>query len=351
MPVTADRSMEEIEQGCRWHCAVVKHLIPPPQKVLALLATTLLLMVDLLPAATNLSFPSVDAEPLSNLPADAFVLHDGWEIRESAITGMDGARISSPEFKTTSWYSTTVPTTALAALVRHGVYPDPYIGLNNMKIPDACDAFNRRYDLEKFSHLPNQAALTHLPAPQKLDAKPAPEGEVLEITATVTDDASPNERLVVPFASFDGAVYATDYIEYDVMIAPGGLKSGFFYSPFKSKDKEKPTLDFVRGIGLDQFGREQVLGPAPQGGPGVWEHRVIGLESYAPTAFGRQGMVFRGNHPGTFKVYLDNLQILHTDGTTTPIWLGQKDTRTQAIQDTKSFQGVHVRSVPLASIK
>ncbi len=124
--------------------------------MLARFAPALVLVAGLLCAAANVSFPSVDAEPLSKLPAGAILLHDGWEIRESAIIGMDGARISSPEFKTAGWYSTTVPTTALATLVRHGVYPDPYIGLNNMKIPDACDAFNRRYDLEKFSHLPNK---------------------------------------------------------------------------------------------------------------------------------------------------------------------------------------------------
>ncbi len=195
------------------------------------------------------------------------------------------------------------------------------------------------------------AALTHEPAPKKLNSKPAPAGEVLEITATVTDEAKPNDRLVVPFASFGGPVYATDYIEYDVMAAPGGLNRGFYYSPFKSKIKEKPVLDFNRGLGFDQFGREQVLGPEPQGGPGVWEHRAIGLEAFAPSAFGRQGMVFKGGHPGTFKVYLDNLQILHADGTTTPIWLGQKDTRAEEVADTTAFKNVHVRAVPLASIK
>jgi len=65
------------------------------------------------------------------------------------------------------------------------------------------------------------AALTYQPPPKKLDTKPAPEGEVLEFTVTVTAKASPNDRLVVPFASFNEAVYATDYIEYDVMAAPG----------------------------------------------------------------------------------------------------------------------------------
>jgi hypothetical protein len=110
-----------------------------------------------LKAGVEVSFPPVDAEPLFKQPAGAVLLHDGWWIRESALIGMDGARVSSTDFKTDNWYPATVPTTVLAALVRHGVYPDPYIGLNNMKIPDASDAHNARYDLAKFSHLPDKA--------------------------------------------------------------------------------------------------------------------------------------------------------------------------------------------------
>ena len=88
------------------------------------------------------------------------------------------------------------------------------------------------------------AALTHQPAPAKLDAKPAPEGEVLEVTVTVTDKAKPKDRLVVPFASFDGNQFATDYIEYDIAIAPDSLRRGFFYSPFKGNDSKAITLEF-----------------------------------------------------------------------------------------------------------
>jgi len=128
------------------------------------------------------------------------------------------------------------------------------------------------------------------------------------------------------------------------------LTSGFYYSPYKNASSEEPSLGFVRRNGFDQFGREQAAGPEPQGGPGVWEHRVVGLAAFGPSAFGRQALVFRGNHPGTFKVYLDNLQILHADRTTTPIWLGGKDTRTAKSEDTKSFKDVHVRTVPLASV-
>ena len=48
-----------------------------------------------------------------------------------------------------------VPSTVLAALVRNGVYPDPRVGLNDLRIPDASDEFNRKHDLAKFSHLPD----------------------------------------------------------------------------------------------------------------------------------------------------------------------------------------------------
>jgi exo-1,4-beta-D-glucosaminidase len=40
-------------------------------------------------------------------------------------------------------------------LVANNIYPDPYSGLNNMLIPDASDEFNKKYNLEQFSHLPN----------------------------------------------------------------------------------------------------------------------------------------------------------------------------------------------------
>ena len=193
------------------------------------------------------------------------------------------------------------------------------------------------------------AALTHMPAPARLDAKPTPEGEVIEISVTVTDHAKPRDTLLVPFAGHQGNVLATDYIEYDVAVAPGGLRQGFFYSPFKGNDSKAIVLDFKRGEGFDQFGREQASGPEPKGGPGVWEHRIIGLSSYAPGILPRHGIVFKGGKPGAYKIYLDNLRIRHADGTTTPIWLEGKDTRPPKIADTDLFKGAQVRAVPCPS--
>ena len=110
------------------------------------------------------------------------------------------------------------------------------------------------------------------------------------------------------------------------------------------------TLEFKRGEGIDQFGREQVAAPEVQGGPGVWEHRVIGLCSSAPGALPRHGLVFKGGMPGTYKVYLDNLRIRHADGRSSAIWTDGKDTRYRELEPSELFKNVRVRAVPATEL-
>jgi exo-1,4-beta-D-glucosaminidase len=88
-------------------------------------------------AAEPVSFKSIDAEPLGDVSPQAIVLHDGWFLREEALCGNNGQSFSTPGFRADGWYRTSVPTTVLGALVRLGVYPDPYVGDNNNRIPDA----------------------------------------------------------------------------------------------------------------------------------------------------------------------------------------------------------------------
>jgi arylsulfatase A-like enzyme len=194
------------------------------------------------------------------------------------------------------------------------------------------------------------AALTHQPAPMKFDATPAPEGEVLEVTVTVTGNAKTNDRLIVPIANLGINPFATDCIEYDITTLADSLQQGFHYSPLKGNDNTTVTANFKRGEGIDQFGREQAAGPAIKGGPGIWEHRVIGLCSYAPGTLPRHGFVFKGGKPGTYTIYLDNLRLRRADGSTTPIWKDGNDTRFRKIEDSGRFTKVQVRPVPAAQV-
>lgn len=83
-------------------------------------------------------------------------LKENWCLKSSYLVKEDGKKISSGEFRPKNWYKINIPTTVLTALVKNGAYPDPYVGLNNMKIPDASNEFNREHNLEKYSHLPDK---------------------------------------------------------------------------------------------------------------------------------------------------------------------------------------------------
>jgi hypothetical protein len=79
-----------------------------------------------------------------------------FELQSSALDASKGEEISTTGYKSdVYWFPVNVPSTVLTGLVANGVYPDPYAGINNMLIPDASDEFNRKYNLEQFSHLPN----------------------------------------------------------------------------------------------------------------------------------------------------------------------------------------------------
>ena len=73
-----------------------------------------------------------------------------FELQSSAIVKASGEELSSSSYVTPDyWYPVTVPSTVLTGLVANKVYPDPYIGMNNMLIPDASDSFNHEFHLDK----------------------------------------------------------------------------------------------------------------------------------------------------------------------------------------------------------
>jgi len=94
--------------------------------------------------------------PIASTGAEDYplFLRESWRVQTSILAKESGDKISRPDFRADGWYTAAVPTTVLNALVRNAVYPDPCVGMNNMRIPDASDEFNREYGLAKFSHLP-----------------------------------------------------------------------------------------------------------------------------------------------------------------------------------------------------
>ena len=80
-----------------------------------------------------------------------------FDMQSSAVISNDGAVLSTTNYGSNNyWFPVKVPCTVLTGLVANKVYPDPYIGMNNMLIPDASDSFNHEYHLEKYSYLPGE---------------------------------------------------------------------------------------------------------------------------------------------------------------------------------------------------
>jgi beta-galactosidase/beta-glucuronidase len=80
-----------------------------------------------------------------------------FTLQSSAVIKTGGDSLSSASYRSANyWFPVTVPSTVLTGLVANKVYPDPYIGMNNMLIPDASDTFNRTYHLEQYSHMPGE---------------------------------------------------------------------------------------------------------------------------------------------------------------------------------------------------
>jgi exo-1,4-beta-D-glucosaminidase len=61
-----------------------------------------------------------------------------WLVQSSSKVGHDGRRLSGRESSTadaSAWYSARLPATVLSVLVAHGVYPDPFVGMNFLELP------------------------------------------------------------------------------------------------------------------------------------------------------------------------------------------------------------------------
>ena len=80
-----------------------------------------------------------------------------FDLQSEYLVTDAGSIISTPNYKSSIyWFPVKVPSTVLTGLVANKIYPSPYLGLNNMLIPDASDKFNKEYNLEQYSFIPNQ---------------------------------------------------------------------------------------------------------------------------------------------------------------------------------------------------
>ncbi len=66
---------------------------------------------------------------------EKLALRDGWSLQSSGRVDKGGEVISTAKFQPTGWYTVSVPTTVVAALVKQKIYPDPTFGMNLRSIP------------------------------------------------------------------------------------------------------------------------------------------------------------------------------------------------------------------------
>jgi len=78
-------------------------------------------------------------------PENKLSLAEGWALQSSCKVEQNGAVLSTPSFQPKGWYAVTVPTTVVAALVKHKVYPDPYSGMNLRSLPGVSYPIGRAF--------------------------------------------------------------------------------------------------------------------------------------------------------------------------------------------------------------
>ncbi|MEO6838900.1 MAG: sugar-binding domain-containing protein, partial [Ginsengibacter sp.] len=106
-------------------------------------------------AVLLISFLNPGSLSAQNIPVKQVQLSQ-FDLQSSAVIPQSGEILSNASYQSNVyWFPVKVPSTVLTGLVANKVYPDPYIGMNNMLIPDASDSFNHQYNLEQYSYLPN----------------------------------------------------------------------------------------------------------------------------------------------------------------------------------------------------
>lgn len=79
---------------------------------------------------------NVNSDPLL-VANGSYLLNQGWELASEEMVILGKGSPMDTNYNSSHWHNATVPGTVLTTLVNQGIYPDPYVGLNNMHIPDS----------------------------------------------------------------------------------------------------------------------------------------------------------------------------------------------------------------------
>src|SRR6478672_2980694 len=91
----------------------------------------------------------VRAANVTSAPETVMRLRDGWRMQSLYKVEANGSVVSTPGFQDASWYSVSVPTTVVSALLKLKQYPDPDFGMNLRKLPGVTYPIG-----ENFSNIP-----------------------------------------------------------------------------------------------------------------------------------------------------------------------------------------------------
>ena len=168
---------------------------------------------------------------------------------------------------------------------------------------------------------------------------PAPDGDILEVTATQTNSLSNPDKdgVYVRYSDpdwapdtepYDGYAHAGDVFQYDIYVAEDSAQiSGFYCSPSTGPT---PRYDNTKGIHLD--GTLLVEQTLPKG---RWVRRLCGMGEVAPNTSYASFIALHNSAPGYYHFYIDNVVIRKNDGTIRGVtWSGASDWTT-----TRFWQG------------
>ena len=82
-----------------------------------------------------LAFAQHAPVPASSPAASRLALAQGWTLQSSSKVEQTGEVLSKPGFQPKGWHEVSVPTTVVAALVKHKLLPDPFFGMNLRQFP------------------------------------------------------------------------------------------------------------------------------------------------------------------------------------------------------------------------